>query len=737
MISKKREPLFKCNIVHNIQGRLRVNCRALKYLGKYKNEFEQRLKSIRVIKDAKVNIVTKNVLIYYDNELSNTEEVIDIFEECISVYSLFVYKEEREEVSKSIAIERSPKEESSKDILKRLLITSGTLAYSLIKKNTNALVKSTSVYSKFTTFPAITSLYLTLPLFKSGINSFKTSHKPNADTLTITSILASLLLGKDVSALTIILLSDVAELLTSYTMEKTRKSIKDMLDLNEEFVWKQVEDGSVKKTRIDEIKKGDLILIHTGEKICVDGQVLSGEAIVDQSAVTGEFMPDIKKKGSSVFAGTMVKNGVITVSTQKAGDDTVVSRIIHLVEDASYKKALIQDYADKFSSYLIPFNFLFAGITYWVTKSPVRALNMLIIDYSCGIRLSTATAFSASINTAVKNGVLIKGGNYIESLSNADTLILDKTGTLTEGKPQVVSVNICKEGLKEKEILEIAAAAEETSKHPMAVAVMSKIRQKGYEVPKHGETITHIARGSETNIGEDIIRVGNKAFMEENSINLNKVNNKANLLVSKGESIIYIAQNKELIGILGIQDKMRSNMKKSINKLRYEGLNDIILLTGDLKEQAEAVASKMGVDSYEAELLPEDKAKAVLKLQSKGSKVIMVGDGVNDAPALAYADAGVALGGSSTDAAMEASDITIQSNNPMLLPTVVELSKKTMNIVRQNFGLAIGINSVGLLLSAAGVLPVFWGAVIHNSSTIFVVSNSLRLLFYDMERGNY
>lgn len=733
MILKRKPPLLKGNIIHTIPGRIRIGCRALNYLSNFTTEIQNKLLKVKFIKKAVVNNVTKNTLIYYDSNIAKEEDIIKIFEEIISAYSLVAYKKERKEQAAENSYERSPQQENVGDIVKRLALTTGVIAYSLIKNRTISITEPTSLYKKFTTIPALAAIYLTKPLFKSGIRGLKNNLRPNADTLTVTSILASLVTGKDISALTIILLSDIAEFMTSYTMQKTRDSIKNMLDLNEEFVWKQMEDSSVKKVKLDTVKKGDLVVIHTGEKICVDGVVVSGQAVVDQSAVTGEFMPDIKRKDSKVFAGTVIKNGNLTVYTEKAGDDTVVSRIIHLVEDASYKKADIQNYADKFSSYLIPFNFIFAGITYAVTKSPVRALNMLVIDYSCGIKLSTATAFSAAINTAVRNGVLIKGGNYIESLANSDTLILDKTGTLTEGKPEITNI-ITAKNIKDIEIIELAGAAEETSSHPMATAILNKVKLEGLSIPKHGEIITHVARGVETNIGDDVIRVGSKAFMEENNIDIYQIEAKADNLESTEGSVIYVSKNLQALGAFSIQDKTRENMKKSLNNLRYQGIDEIMLLTGDLKEQAEVVANKMGVDSYLAELLPEDKAKTVLKIQSNGSKVLMVGDGINDAPALAYADVGIALGARSTDVAMETADITIQSDDPMLLPTTVDLSKRTMNIVKQNFGLVISINSLGLLLSAAGVLPVFWGAVLHNSSTIFVVSNSLRLLFFDMER---
>jgi len=269
----------------------------------------------------------------------------------------------------------------------------------------------------------------------------------------------------------------------------------------------------------------------------------------------------------------------------------------------------------------------------------------------------------------------------------------------------------------------------------MAKAVMRKSGQLDIRIPKHGDIITYVGRGNETTLEGKIVKVGNKAFIEESNIDTSQLESEEEMLISRGESIIYVSFDGKLIGLIGIQDKMRDNMRKAINNLRHKGIDEIILLTGDLKEQAEIVVDKMGIDSYEAELLPENKVQAVLKVQSQGSKTVMVGDGINDAPALAYANVGVALGGSSTDAALEASDISIQGNDPMMLTSVIELSNKTMNIVRQNFGLVIGINSLGLVLSAAGVLPVFWGAVLHNSSTILVVSNSLRLLFHNMERG--
>jgi cation-transporting P-type ATPase C len=359
---------------------------------------------------------------------------------------------------------------------------------------------------------------------------------------------------------------------------------------------------------------------------------------------------------------------------------------------------------------------------------------MMIIDYSCGVRLSTATALSAAIHTAAKNGVLVKGGNYIESLAESDTLILDKTGTMTEGKPKIISIVPAHEDMTPRRVVEIASAAEEVSTHPMAVAVMNKINRSGWNIPAHGETKVHVGRGVETDVDGKIVLVGNKKFMKENHIEINSLKKEINQLSSRGENVIYVGYDGKFIGIFGIQDTLRENMKKSINRLRQLGIDDAILLTGDIEHQAEIIASRMAMDRFESELLPEDKAKSVLQLQSKGSKVIMVGDGINDAPALAYADVGVALGGGTTDIAVEAADITITRDEPLLIPSIVNLSKVTMKIVKQNFATTIGINSLGLILGSIGVLPVFWGSVLHNFSTIAVVLNSTRLLYHDFER---
>ena len=576
-------------------------------------------------------------------------------------------------------------------------------------------------------------LSLAAPVISNGLGCLVKNKRPNADTLSSSAIISSLLLGKEKTALTIMIMEEFAELLTVYTMKKTRGAIKDMLSVGENYVWKVMENGSIQKVAIEEISKGDKIVVQTGEKISVDGVITKGEAYIDQSSITGEYMPVTKKVGENVFAGTIIKNGNITIEAEKVGDERTVSRIIKLVEDANFNKAQIQNYADNFSAQLIPLNFLLAGIVYGTTRNIQKAMSMLVIDYSCGIRLSTAAAFSAAINTAAKNGILIKGSNYIEEISKADTIIFDKTGTITEGKPSVQTIKLLDKNIGENKMLAYAAAAEETSTHPLAVAILNEVKERGLEIPNHTENKVIVARGIETEVGDSIIRVGSKKFMEENGISTDNSHDEVKVILGRGEILIYVAKDDKLIGLIGVTDPPRENIKRTINRLRGQGIDEIVLLTGDLEQQAQTIASRMSIDSYESELLPEDKARNILALQSRGSNVIMIGDGINDAPALSYANIGVALGSTRTDVAMEAADITITKDDPLLVPEVIGLSKKTVKTIKENFAMAIGINSFALVLGATGILPAIYSSVIHNMSTILVVGISLKLLKYKLK----
>ena len=723
-----KDYLLDCKILHEIRGRIRIKSRALKYLGIHKEEITKQLMQVHYIQSVEISSITGTILVYFDNFSLTGENLISLLQNTLNTYLVDIYKNEKKQISNKYVIERRLQEESPQEIIKNI----GAAVLLLLLPNPKT--KLTGIRRLFN-YKTLSTVSLALPVLKNGIYSLIQNKRPNADTLSSTAIVSSIILGSERTALTIMILEKFAELLTVYTMKKTRGVIKDMLSVGENYVWKQSDDGNTaKKVPIEEISKGDFILVQTGEKISVDGTIEKGEAIIDQSAITGEYMPVTKKAGEEVFAGTLLKSGNITVKAEKVGDDRTASRIIKLVEDAAFNKADIQSYADTFSAQLIPLNFLLAGIVYVSTKNLQKALSMLVIDYSCGIRLSTATAFSASINTAAKNGILIKGSNYLEELSRSDTVIFDKTGTITEGKPKIQTLKTFGKNMKDNRMLALAAAAEETSSHPLASAILNEIKNRGLKIPKHKESVIKVARGIETFVNKDIIRVGSLKYMEENDISLEVANDIVKGMQNRGEIVIYVAKNNDLIGVIGVSDPPRENIKKAMNRLRNQGIDDIVLLTGDLRQQAETIASRMSMDRYESELMPEDKAKDILKFRSIGSKVIMIGDGINDAPALSYANVGIALGSSRTDIAMEAADVTITSDDPLLIPGVIGLAKNTVKIIKQNFAMAIGINSFALVLGATGLLPAIYSSILHNSITILVVGNSLRLLKYDVNK---
>lgn len=732
----KNDNLLACEIVHRIRGRIRIKSRAFKYIGaSLKTEIEKQLVQVRYIESVEISLITGTILIYFEDVSLSEQNLINLIQNTLNSHIFEICKNEKIEKSSKYVIERKLQEETPGEIIKKIITTAGLLGYNLFFKSKQEVV--TTGIRRFLNYNTLSTLALAMPVLKNGINSLVKNKRPNADTLSSSAIISSILLGKESAALTIMFLEEVSELLTVYTMEKTRGAIKDMLSVGESYVWKEISEDNVKRVPIEEIQKDDIIVVQTGEKISVDGKIVKGEALIDQSSITGEYMPLKKAEGETVYAGTIVKNGNISILAEKVGDDRTVSRIIKLVEDANFNKADIQNYADTFSAQLIPLNFILAGIVYASTRSITKAMSMLVIDYSCGIRLSTAVAFSAAINTAAKNGILVKGSNFIEELSKAETVIFDKTGTITEGKPKVQSIEVFDNNMSENEMIGLAGAAEEQSSHPLATAIMTEIKDRGIEIPKHSKIKTVVSRGVETKVGKGkeakVIRVGSKKYMLENNVNLTAAIDAERGIISRGEIGLYIAQDDKIIGLIGVSDPPRENIKKAINRLRNYGVDDIVLLTGDLRQQAETIASRMSIDRYESELLPEDKAKNILKFQSKGSNVIMIGDGVNDAPALSYANVGVALGSTRTDVAMEAADITITQDNPLLVPGVIGLSKNTVKTIKENFAMVIGLNTFALVLGATGILAPIYASVLHNSTTILVVLNSLKLLKYDIK----
>lgn len=566
-------------------------------------------------------------------------------------------------------------------------------------------------------------------IISSGLNSILMKKEANADTLTATAVIASVIAGKPESSLTLLSLSNAAEMLTSYAAERARKHISDLLSLDHQFVWRIDKDAVERRTAIENIHPEDKIAVHLGEKICVDGVVIKGSAAVDQASITGESRPVIKTKDSPVYAGTVVQNGALVILVKKVGDDTSIAHIVHLVEEAQTKRAPVQNFADRMANMLVPVSFIGAALVYGVTRDWQRVMNLLFIDFSCGLKLSTATAVSAAIARAARQGILVKGGNYIETIADIDTVVLDKTGTITLGVPQIAAIHTAA-GVSEKELLLLAGSIEMHSMHPLAVAIQKYIKDKDWQIPQHITTETIVARGMKGKVADfpggkgGEILVGSRRFMREEKIKNYYAIDEIEHQIST--SMVYIARNKNFIGGIEINDPIRPQMKRTLNQLRRHGVDEIVMLTGDTKEVAQEVAQKLDLDSYYAEILPENKADIVRRLQKDG-RVLMVGDGINDAPALSFADVGVALGGRRTDIAVESSDITINSDDPSKLMEIMQIGNDTMSMIQQNFTATITLNSIAMVLGALGKINPLIAAVMHNAATLAVVLNSGRI----------
>lgn len=688
-------------LVHSLPGRTRFHLNSslkpalIEYL----------IRLLPEVNSASYNRVTKNVLIYHQPTLT--------------VHSLKKYLKQL-----SLQSEEEQVRASSFNWRKLLPVVACTtvfLANWYIQKRPFPLFVKTLLNRLANITPIVTSFNV----IKDGTMSVVKERKANANTLTAASIFASLFTKNPGSALVITIMSTISELLTEYTSEKTKEYIHSIMNLDITYAWKVNENGVEEKVELSQVQQGDTIIVFTGEKIPVDGTVSIGHGTVDESSLTGEYMPKEKYEGQQVFAGSILQQGQLTILVGKVGKDTALSRIVQLLEEAQEKQAPIQNLANELSEKMVPVSFGLALITLLLTRDLNRAMNMLVIDFICGIKLSTATALYAAIGKAAKNGAIIKGSNYIEDMSHLETIILDKTGTITEGKPVVQQV-IPFEGFEQEEVIRLAAFAEKNSTHPIANAIVNQAKEWKVDIPARDKSTKLdmiIGKGISTFLHGKQIAVGSLRFMKELKIQMNDYIEK-----HKDENFIYIAFDKKLIGMISIYDRIRSGMHRAVEELRLQGVKDIVMLTGDKRKVAKEMANRLNLNWYHAETLPEDKARFV-KQYRRNSTVMMIGDGINDAPALAHANIGITMGGKRTDIACEASDIIVTSDNPEVLPQLVRLSKKTMNIIKQNFFATFLINGSAILLGILGVISPISGAAIHNAATIGVVINSARILW--------
>ncbi len=512
------------------------------------------------------------------------------------------------------------------------------------------------------------------------------------------------------------------------TLEKTRSSLKRLVDMApQEAVV--IRNGNHVTISVEEVEKGDHVLIRSGGKVPVDGRVISGQAFLNESSITGESVPSSKEIGDNVFSGTIVDHGYIEIVAEKVGDDTTFTKIIELVEEAQESKSKTEKFLTKFSTIYTPAVVALSVIVYLLTKDLHMAITFLVIACPGALMIGAPVSNVAGIGNGAKNGVLIKGGDVMEKFAKVNTLVFDKTGTLTKGKPEITAIKLFKK-MDTNDLLRLVAQAETISEHPLGQIIVKEAKERKLNItskPKNGKIIK--GNGIIANVeGHDIV-VGNQKLMKAEKINISKeVMSYAVSQGKAGNTAIFAAINGEIAGILSIADQIRDDAPSSLVEMRKNGIKKIIMLTGDNQYTAEIVAKQLGIDEYHAELLPENKVEFVKKLKAEGHVVAMAGDGINDAPAIATAEVGLAMGEGGTDISMETADIVLMADKLTQLSHAYSLSKATTFNMKENTYFAVAIVFILLLGVLNESVHLALGMFIHEASVLLVILNAMRLI---------
>ena len=543
-------------------------------------------------------------------------------------------------------------------------------------------------------------------------------------TLMSLGVVAALVVGQWPTALVIVFFMRVGDYVEHFTAERSRQAVKRLTALAPQTALVE-RDGVEQVVPIGEVQVGETVIVRPGESIPVDGEVIGGQATVNQATLTGESMPVEVSRGTRVFAATIATLGSIRLKVTQVGADTTFGKVITMVEEAEAHRAPVQRIADRFSAYFLPVVATIALLTFIVSRNPLAVASVLVVACSCSFALATPIAMLASIGAAASRGILIKGGKYLESLSHADVVLIDKTGTITTGQPKITDVIAFAEHSQD-EVLALAASIERDSEHPLAEAVRQAASERALTLsdPEHFEAIPGL--GVRAEVKGVTIAVGNARMMATVApVPVTQA------LEGQGKTLLLVEQAGKMIGVLAAADTIRPEVPAAIERLRALGISKIELLTGDNERTAEAQATALDI-SYRAELLPEDKIRIVKAYQAQGHTVVMIGDGVNDAPALAQADVGIAMGVMGSDVALEAAHVALMREDWHLVPDLFMIAKRTMRVVKMNLSFTILYNLVGLLLAALGLLPPILAAAAQSLPDLGILANSSRLLHQEL-----
>ncbi|NFI51450.1 cadmium-translocating P-type ATPase [Clostridium botulinum] len=717
------------------------------------NRVERVTKKIGGVQESNVNFATEKLTIVIDEDVTGYSDIKTAVEKA-------GYKLEKEDKAKEDKKESNPAKELLNRFIISVILTVPLLIISMghmVGMHLPSIIDPMINPLNF----ALIQIALTLPVMLVGYKFYKVGIKnlfklsPNMDSLISIGTLAAFLYGIFAivkinqgnseyamhlyfeSAAVILTLITLGKYLEAVSKGKTSQAIKALMGLAPKSAT-VIRNGIESIIPIEEVVAGDIVLVKPGEKLPVDGEVIEGSTSIDESMLTGESIPVEKEIGSNVIGASINKTGFIKYKATKVGKDTALAQIVKLVEEAQGSKAPIAKLADVISAYFVPIVIglaLIAAVAWLISgESMIFALtifiSVLVIACPCALGLATPTAIMVGTGKGAENGVLIKGGEALETTYKLNTIVFDKTGTITEGKPKVTDILV--NNITENEILSLAASAEKGSEHPLGEAIVKEAEDRKLQLKEINKFNAIPGHGIEVLIDEKNIFLGNKKLMQEKNVDISSLDAQSERLSNDGKTPMYISINSELKGIIAVADTVKENSKEAIETLHSMGIK-VAMITGDNKNTANAIAKQVGIDIVLAEVLPEDKANEVAKLQKDGDKVGMVGDGINDAPALAKADIGIAIG-SGTDVAIESADIVLMKSDLMDVPTAIKLSKATIRNIKENLAWAFGYNILGIPV-AMGILHIFGGPLLNpmiaagamSFSSVSVLLNALRL----------
>ena len=560
------------------------------------------------------------------------------------------------------------------------------------------------------------------PLVKTGVLDLVRERKIGTEIFVTVATLVAMFGGETVAGAVLMVIILIAEFIAELNTDRARASIKALIGSVPQFALVRGAAGE-QTVPIAALKIGDVVLVRPGEKIPVDGYVVGGEGSVNEAPITGESVPKDKASGAPVFAGTVVESGALDIRTERLGTDTTFARIIALVENAEAQQAPVQKLADTVAAWLIPVVFVFVLGVYLATRDVRMIVTLLIFTSPAELGLATPLVMIAAIARAARSGILIKGGVYLETLAKVDVVVFDKTGTLTANRPEVVEVASHDPAFDEVALLRLAAVADRRSAHPLAKAVVNAAARRGIAVPEPESFEQLQGRGVKAGVEGLVVLVGNAALLCESGVPLDAA------VEGEGRTPVHVAVDGRFVGVIFIADTLRPGAKEALAALKASGVKRTVMLTGDNAATAQVVAAALGVDEVRADLMPEDKVAAIAELQRQGHRVAMVGDGVNDAPALAKADVGIAMGGGGTQAALEAADIALMTDDLAKIVAARAIARRAYRTVQENLFVGVGVVHVlGITAALLGWIGPIQAAILHLGPDVLVFVNSVKLL---------